>query len=100
MMMVNTSETCAATKLIQCRSYGISMNDISQKFTRSPHAAPDLSEDEFMARKAVLGQVSKWCDDNEGKPEMIYKNEWAPILYRYEVCVSHALNFFFPSHLP
>lgn len=83
--MVNTSETCAATRLAQCRSLGISMNDVSQKFMRSPEAAPDLSEADFMARKEVIGQVSRWCHDNKTKPAMIYKNEWAPILYRYEV---------------
>jgi hypothetical protein len=64
---------------------GISMNDVSRKFERRPEDAPDLAKDEFMARKMVVNQVMKWCEDNQGKPELIYRNEWAPILYRYEV---------------
>jgi hypothetical protein len=85
MMMINISDTCAATRLIQCRGMGISMNDISRKFERSPEAAPDLSKEEFMARKFVVAQVRKWCDDNQGMPQLIYENEWTPILYRFEV---------------
>jgi hypothetical protein len=86
MMMINTSGTCATTRLIQCRDFGISMNDISGKFQQSPEDVPDLSEDDFLARKTVVRQVSKWSADNRGKPEVIYRNEWAPILYQYEVC--------------
>ena len=83
-MMINTSGTCAATRLVQCRSMGISINDISRKFQKPPEAATDLSRDDFLARKAILGQVSQWCDDNREKKEMV--NEWTPILYLYEVC--------------
>jgi len=90
MMMVNTSETCATTKLIQCRSFGISMNDVSGKFMKSPDASPDLSEEEFKARKIVMGQVDAWCIANEEKPEMIYQNRWAPILYKYEIVKTSA----------
>lgn len=90
MMMVNTSETCATTKLIQCRSLGISTNDVSPKFRRPPEAAPDLSKEDFLARKTILGQVSTWCSNNQGKSEMIYNNQWAPILYQYEVSLHTA----------
>lgn len=85
-MMINTSGTCATTRLIQCRDFGISTNDVSRKFQRSPEDAPDLSRDDFMARRKVINQIGQWCDDMQGKKEMIYKNEWAPILYQYEVC--------------
>ena len=78
MMMVNTSETCAITRLIQCRYLGgrIFTND-TRKFQQHPENAPDLSTDEFLTRK-VLRQVSS---DKKGQ------GEWAPILYRYEVCL-------------
>lgn len=71
MMMVNTSETCAATKLIQCKQMGITTLDVSSKFYRSHENTTDLSKDEFFARKSVIAQVDK--------------NRWTPILYRYEV---------------
>lgn len=80
-MMINTSETCAATRLIQCRDMGIMTNDVSRKFLKAPQEAPDLSEDDFLARKKIIDQVSRWCRD-ESKPT---ENEWTPILYRYEV---------------
>lgn len=94
MMMINTSETCATTKLIQCRLYGISTNDVSQKFIRSPEDATDLTEDEFMARKAVLVKVRLWCCENMGNPDMILRNQWAPILYSYEVCLIFRFAYF------
>jgi hypothetical protein len=66
MMMVNTSETCATTRLIQCRGFGVYMNDISRKFQQLPEAAPNLSRDGFMARK-VIDQAGQWCEGMQGK---------------------------------
>ncbi|KAJ7491026.1 hypothetical protein FB451DRAFT_1023002, partial [Mycena latifolia] len=76
MMMVNTSGTCATTRLTQCRDFGISMNDVTGKFYRDPGRATDLSLVDFMARKDVIEQVDKWAEETN--------KEWAPILYLYE----------------
>ncbi|KAJ7084855.1 hypothetical protein B0H15DRAFT_923535 [Mycena belliarum] len=76
MMMVNTSGTCATTKLTQCRSFGISMNDVGGKFARDPEHATDLGLDDFLARKDVIRQVEQWAETT--------RTEWAPILYLYE----------------
>ncbi|KAI0034879.1 hypothetical protein K488DRAFT_44623, partial [Vararia minispora EC-137] len=84
-MMINRSETCAARKLTQCTDFGVSMNDVTGKFQQGPDNAPDLTRAEYFARKKVVEQVAQWCDDNADKPEVIYKNEWAPILYRFEI---------------
>ncbi|TFK80083.1 hypothetical protein K466DRAFT_592048 [Polyporus arcularius HHB13444] len=89
-MMVNRSETCATRKLTQCTDFGVSMNDISSKFARGPANAPDLSPADFMARKSVVDQVADWCDANAGKPGKVYRNEWAPILYNFEIVKSAA----------
>lgn len=61
MMMVNTSETCATTRLIQFRYLGISINNVSRNFQQQwhPENVPDLSKGEFTAWKKVLHQVSK-----------------------------------------
>lgn len=82
MMMVNTSETCATTRLIQFRYLGISINNVSRNFQQQwhPENVPDLSKGEFTAWKKVLHQVSKWCQENDEE------GEWASILYRYAVC--------------
>ncbi|KAI0634945.1 hypothetical protein C8Q77DRAFT_1216935 [Trametes polyzona] len=77
-MMINRSETCATRKLTQCTDFGVSMNDISSKFQRGPENAPDLTRQEYFARKTVVEQVAN-C-----KTAKIYNNEWAPILYKYE----------------
>ena len=60
------------------------MNDISSKFARGAGNAPDMSPADFMARKSVVDQIADWCEANADKPEKVYKNEWAPILYQYE----------------
>ncbi|KIJ60149.1 hypothetical protein HYDPIDRAFT_161442 [Hydnomerulius pinastri MD-312] len=83
MMMINKSEACAATKLIQCRDFGVYMSDVSEKFQRSPQSTPDLTQEEFMARKKIIQQVEESAGRNRGKRGMV--DEWAPILYRYEV---------------
>ncbi|KAJ6507618.1 hypothetical protein DFH09DRAFT_1050428 [Mycena vulgaris] len=77
MMMGNTSGTCATTRLTQCRNLGIYMNDVTSKFNRDPERTTDLSLEDFMARKAVIEQVGRWSEDT--------KEEWAPILYLYEI---------------
>jgi hypothetical protein len=58
------------------------MNDVSRKFQQDPDDVPDLSKDEFLGRKKVMQQVGKWCQDMKGKGG---REEWTPILYRYEV---------------
>jgi len=82
MMMVNTSGTCATTRLTQCRGFGVYMNDVSKKFHRDPELATDLGKEDFRARKDVIGQVARWA---EGKSE-----EWVPILYLYEIVKASA----------
>lgn len=74
-MMINTSGTCATTRLVQCRDFGVMMNDVSRKFDKDPEDVPDLSRDDFVSRQIVLKQT-------EGIRQM-----WTPILYMYEVCI-------------
>ena len=94
MMMVNTSGTCATTRLIQCRYLGISTNDVSRKFQRSPEDAPDLSRDDFLARKKIINQVSRYCDDRARETKSKYDDQYVPILYLYEVSSqSHSTPF-------
>lgn len=85
MMMVNTSGTCATTRLIQCRYLGVYTNDISRKFQRSPEDAPDLSRDDFLARKKIISQINKYCDDRARETKSEYEDQYVPILYLYEV---------------
>ncbi|KAJ7590819.1 hypothetical protein C8J56DRAFT_933959 [Mycena floridula] len=79
MMMINLSGSCGATKLIQCRNFGTYENDISRKFMKSPEEAPDLSRDDFLARKQILQQVE---EAQSGSPR---HTKWVPILYNFEV---------------
>ena len=84
-MFINRSETCATRKLLQCRDFGVYENDVSRKFEQDE--IPDLPKDHFDERKRVAKVVQKWVEEHEGKePQLIYKNEWTPILYNYEVC--------------
>ncbi|EPQ51019.1 hypothetical protein GLOTRDRAFT_81621 [Gloeophyllum trabeum ATCC 11539] len=86
MMMINRSCTCATTRLIQCRGFGVYQNDISAKFDKSPDEVPDLAKEDFLARKKIIDQVAAWVDEHQDKtPQIIYKNEWVPILYGYEI---------------
>ncbi|KAJ7041998.1 hypothetical protein C8F04DRAFT_1208237 [Mycena alexandri] len=62
MMSINTSGTCATTRLTQCRDFGVYMNDVTRKFERDPEYATDL--------------MSRWSEET--------KAEWPPILYLYE----------------
>ncbi|KAF7357271.1 MYND-type domain-containing protein [Mycena sanguinolenta] len=82
LMMVNRSETCAATKLAQCRFLGVNMNDISEKFQRGPDYSPDLTEAEWRARKAVIEQLERL----RGRQAL----PWVPILSKYEIARSSA----------
>lgn len=83
MMMINTSGTCATSKLIQCRDFGCYQLDVSRKFDQDPDGVPDLSRADFLARKNVLGQVAGWVEEH-GKRGI---TEWVPIAYVYEVRV-------------
>ncbi|KAJ7765748.1 hypothetical protein B0H16DRAFT_401759 [Mycena metata] len=82
MMSINTSGTCATTRLTQCRDFGVYMNDVTRKFERDPEYATDLSLDDFMARKNVIEQVSRWSEERNA--------EWPPILYLYEIVKASA----------
>ncbi|KAL1720417.1 hypothetical protein EV715DRAFT_272008 [Schizophyllum commune] len=86
-MMINRSETCATRKLVQCTDFGVSMNDVTQKFYGHPDNAPDLTKEEFMARRSILDQVSFWCETHA---DLKYDAEWAPILYKYEIVKASA----------
>ncbi|EIM86411.1 uncharacterized protein STEHIDRAFT_121370 [Stereum hirsutum FP-91666 SS1] len=77
-MMINTSGTCATTRLVQCRDFGVMMNDVSRKFDKDPEDVPDLSRDDFVSRQIVLKQT-------EGIRQM-----WTPILYMYEIVKASA----------
>ncbi|KAJ6506706.1 hypothetical protein C8R45DRAFT_1090387 [Mycena sanguinolenta] len=77
LMMVNRSETCAATKLAQCRFLGVNTNDITDKFQREPEYFSDLTEDEWRARKTVIEQVAR-LTETQNLP-------WVPILSKYEI---------------
>ncbi|KAJ3552320.1 hypothetical protein NM688_g4210 [Phlebia brevispora] len=92
MGFINLSGTCATTKLIQCRGMGVYQCEVSRKFQKRPEEAPDLMRADFLARKSVLDQVQHWCDEQDGKPSVgdIYRNEWCPILYDWEVAKSSA----------
>jgi hypothetical protein len=82
--MRSTSETSATRRLFQCADSGCYRNDISSKFEGDGVA--DLSDEEFMARRAIIRQVKDWMESMQGKPsEDIHKIEWVPILYQYEV---------------
>jgi hypothetical protein len=94
MMMMNKSETSATRRLLQCTSFGCYMNDVSSKFAPPAREAPDLSRDDFVARKNVIDQVHAWMDKMQGKPPLAngsYNSEWVPIMYLYEVCFYVAL---------
>ncbi|KAJ7202385.1 hypothetical protein GGX14DRAFT_654369 [Mycena pura] len=77
LMIVNRSETCATTKLEQCRSFGVNMNDITEKFQRFPEDSPDLTKEEWRARKTVIQQVERLTETRD--------LPWLPILSKYEV---------------
>ncbi|KAF7308082.1 MYND-type domain-containing protein [Mycena kentingensis (nom. inval.)] len=79
------SETCAATKLLQCRELGLSVNVVSGKFDRPPENSPDLSTEEFLARKAVIAQVEQLMV-GPGAEHL----SWQPILSKYEIVKSSA----------
>jgi hypothetical protein len=68
--------------------YGVNSVEVSKKFDKSPDDVPDLSKEDFLARKSVLRQVEKWCQANKLKPEVIPENTWRLINYHYEVSQS------------
>ena len=67
----------------QIRGFGLYMNDITQKFERSPEYSTDLSLDDFQARKSLVKQVQ----DNNNAEQL----PWTPILSHYEVTGSDFL---------
>lgn len=84
-MMLNTSGTCATTRLVQLRDFGVHMNDVSRKFDNNePENVPDLSRDDFLARRKVLDQVRR---EVNSRRQAGTDNDWTLILYMYEVCV-------------
>ena len=83
MMMMNTSGTCATSKLIQCRDFGCYQVNVSGKFQQDSGSVSDLSRADFLARKNVLGQVTGWVKKHGTRG----LTEWVPIAYLYEVRV-------------
>jgi hypothetical protein len=71
------SEYCP-TRLIQCRQVGILMNDVSRKFEKDPKDAPDLSPEDFLARRKIINQVAWWRIENEDRK---WLNEWIPFIH-------------------
>ncbi|KAJ3480852.1 hypothetical protein NLI96_g8065 [Meripilus lineatus] len=82
-----------------CRGMGISTCEVSRKFEQDPDSIVDLQKPDFIERKKVVDAVNRWCEENEGKPEVIYRNEWAPILYDYEIVRSSAKRLRDRGHL-
>lgn len=82
-MLINLSGTCATTKLVQCRDFGIEMCSVTRKFEKRPAEVPDLHEVDFKERKKVVQQISQWVNTKGRRAG----NEFVPILYDYEVCV-------------
>ena len=83
MMLINLSGTCATTKLVQCRDFGIDMCSVARKFEKRPAEVPDLHEVDFKERKKVVQQISQWVNKKGRRAG----NDFVPILYDYEVCV-------------
>lgn len=86
-MFINRSETSAARKLLQCKGFGVYENDVSFKFEKDPDDVPDMTREDFEARKKVVDAVARWVNANNpknGGKELVYNNEWVPILYSYE----------------
>lgn len=85
---IERSESCATRKLTLCTDFGISLNEVSGKFAGHVLGSTDLSSAEYRARKVIVQQVERWCEAHEiSQKKVVYKNEWAPILYKYEVNV-------------
>ncbi|CAL1712528.1 unnamed protein product [Somion occarium] len=77
--VVDPSGTCATTKLMQCRNFGVYECEVSAKFERGPENLQDLSKDDFLARKKVVDAVEKW-NEQRNKYETYHL-----ILYDYEI---------------
>lgn len=84
---MNLSGTCATTKLVQCKNFGIYTCSVERKFHKDPEDVPDLSKEDFLARKMVVDQIGQWCEDNGkySKNRSVDSIEWSPILYAYQV---------------
>jgi len=89
---VNTSGTCATTKLIQCTDFGVYQCDVTRKFQQDPSEVIDISEIEFLARQKVVEAVMRWS-------KLIIKEEYIPILYDYEIVKSSAKRVKDRGHL-
>ncbi|KAF7288331.1 MYND-type domain-containing protein [Mycena chlorophos] len=77
LMMINRSETCATTRLLQIRYMGLNMNDITQKFLRDEEYSTDLSHDDFHARRKIVQQIGQ-ANESQHLP-------WVPVLSTYEI---------------
>lgn len=86
-MSINLSGTCASTKLLQCHEMGVYECVVSQKFEQHPDRVVDLHRHEFLARKKVVDAVKAWVQ-TQPKAGGYRPNEYAPILYEYEVRVA------------
>ncbi|KAF9029795.1 hypothetical protein BDZ89DRAFT_1132757 [Hymenopellis radicata] len=72
MMMINTSETCASRRLLECCQMGMSMNDVSRKFSHdwSSESLRELSQEERKARKSIIEFLEAWCEKNKAESEV------------------------------
>ena len=77
-MTVEVSERSATRRLLQCRDFGLQLNDVSKRFQQP---GSDLSENEFRERNSVVEDVQRHNASNGS-------NTWTPILYKFEVCCS------------
>ncbi len=85
LQIINKSDTCATSKLVQCYGMGVYECDISHKFEQSPEQVLDLTRDDFLARKKVVDAVARWCSQHKGTNTIVLRGEWTPILYDWEV---------------
>lgn len=70
MMIVSRSEVYAAIRLLQYRYMGISMDDIFGKLDGSPQLVPDLSREEFMARKKIIVDINRQSENSQEKKSL------------------------------
>lgn len=84
-MSMNLSGTCATTKLIQCKSFGIYECDVTAKFYKHPSEVPDLAAEDLAERRKVAEYVQAWREKREAGGRRDPTSEWTPILYVYEV---------------
>lgn len=86
-MFVNLSNTCATSKLVQIKDFGLEMCSVFRKFEQGVERATDIAPEDFVARKKVYGHIMEWCEEKNKRlsDDSNLREEWYPILYQYEV---------------